>query len=107
MAGDLRYTAEKYRTALIILVGHGSLRERLQSAYTDSAERAHPPQGGLGPPIPEDLVDQINAFHERIGGPGAAAVDDMDDHEVDQVAEALVYLTIELERALALAGDDD
>jgi hypothetical protein len=64
---DLNYAHEKYVAAVRILaLGDGDLRSRLLDAYLGSAHRAHPPVGGLGPPMSGELVDRINEFHERM-----------------------------------------
>lgn len=108
MRGDLQYTREKYVTGLDILATmEGDLRSRLQSAYVDSVYRATPLRPGVGPDIGDELADRVEALAARLEGGEkdygdgtiAATIRDLADDDATAIAEQIVYLALDLDRA--------
>jgi hypothetical protein len=113
MPGDLNYAHEKYSRAVSIMAtSDGSLRDRLYDAYLSQAMNAHPPRPGLGPPMSEELAEEIVALHQRLTAEAAVAdegrllatIRSLSDDEVREAAEELVGIEWAISRELRDRG---
>lgn len=107
MPGDLHYAHEKFATARYQLaIGDGTLRERFLRAYLDQAHHALPLRSGLGPPISQELADDLNSFGDdmsrrsAVAGEGtiAATVAALTDDELHDAVARFLALASDLDR---------
>lgn len=107
MPGDLHYAREKFATARYQLaIGDGTLRERFLRAYLDQAHHALPLRSGLGPPISQELADDLNGFGDdmsqrsAVAGEGtvAATVAALTDDELHDAVARFLALASDLDR---------
>jgi hypothetical protein len=114
MSGDLQYAHEKYSLAVSILATtEGTLRQRLVAAVGTQALRVNPGQHGQGPPMSQELANEITNFHARLTvGPERDDESNLDvtvrsltPQEVQQAAQELMATDRKIDLELVDAID--
>jgi hypothetical protein len=104
MPGDVDYSYEKYaHAASLLAASHATLRERLEAA-TLEAMHGTPRHAGAGPPVSQELTDRIVDFQAQMNtrsavgteGTLAATIARMTDEELEDAAEELIMIALEL-----------
>jgi hypothetical protein len=108
--GDLNYASEKIGVAVDILATtHGTLQERLLSAYMSQGHFALPMgPGQAGIPMSDELIQRLEALDERMScrpakadeGTFAATVLAFTDEEASDAARELIAISHQIETEL-------